>query len=133
SRKMRLKLGVGFMNRLKRPAGKFELAAGLERNPCPGLRIIETYDMRPVGDRGPAKFFLHPLEKRANSALTKGRQAAVRNRRIAAAVERDLLVLRADPELIWRFRSGLDPCNELAARHNGGRIRNVARHFRTFC
>src|SRR5690606_34290589 len=86
-RQLRVALAAGLVDRLQRRARKLELAAGLQRDGALPGRLDKADDATVVEDRVPAKLFLHALQNRADSAL-----AAIRHRRVAVDIERELLV-----------------------------------------
>ena len=73
--------------------------------------------------RLPAKMRAHALEQRPDAPL-----AVVGDGSTICAIERDLLVFRADPERACRLASGLKPGDERVARFDNLTIDDVPSH-----
>ena len=78
--------------------------------------------------RVPAEAILHSFEQRPDAAL-----AVVRNRRVAAPVEAELLVLGADAPFADRLRARFEIGDELVPRLDGRALRPsyACRHGKT--
>ena len=66
----------------------------------------------------PAETVLEALEQRADAPL-----AFIRNRRVAAPVEAELLVLGADAPILHRLRTSFEISDELVPRLDGRTLR----------
>src|SRR5918993_1143510 len=87
------------------------------------IGVEQADDVVAVEDRLPAGLEAQPVEEGADAGL-----ALVRDRRIAVAVERDLLVFGAEAPFVPRLLAFGDPLDQLVARADGRCIGNVASH-----
>ena|SRR5579872_5361253 len=111
------------MRVIERRARELELSSWLERDRAFAMRVIEADQIIPVLDAFPAEMGPHALEQGPDAPL-----AAIRDRRMIGAVERDLFVLRADPEWALGLAPRLELGDERIARLNNFTIDDVASH-----
>ena len=111
------------MRVVERRAGKLELSSRLERDRAFAVGVIEPDQRAAVLDALPAEMGAHPLEQRLDPAL-----AFIRDGRPAGAIERDLLMLRADPEWTGRLASGLEPRDQRVAQFHNFTVDDIASH-----
>ena len=107
---MLAKLFIGLMHIFERRPRQLELAARLETHRAAFRAILAAQrdDVALLGDGVPAEAILQRFEQRADAAL-----ALVRHRRVALAVEAELLVLGADAPIGLRLGARLEIGNKL--------------------
>ena len=114
----------------ERRAGELQLAARLEADNA-ALRAVEAAerdDLAALEHGVPAEAILQAFEQRLDAAL-----AVVRDRRVAAPVEAELLVLGADAPFAARLRARFEIGDELVPRLDGRALRPsyACRHGKT--
>jgi hypothetical protein len=121
--KVRDQFGRGLMHGFDRRARKFELPAGLERDRAAAGNVEQADDRLALHDRLPAQEIAHPLQHRANAALS-----GIGHRLVPGEREGQFLVLGADAETLGRLAALLEPMHELVARLDRRQVDLVACH-----
>ncbi len=126
---MGLKLGLRLVKRLQRRAGQFELSARLQRDRPAAIRPGQADDMAGIDDRLPAEPLLHALQQGTDA--TGAGAPLIGDGSEIALIEREFLVLGADPEGRGLFLAVGDPRNQFGLGIDRGRIGHVASHGRS--
>ena len=104
----------------ERRTGKLHLAAGLKTNDAAlgTIGALQRDDVAPLEHAVPTETVLHAFEQRPDAAL-----AVIRDRRMSAPVEAELLVLGADAPFADRLRACFEIGDELVPRLDGRALR----------